>query len=284
MFTDVENKVEVRQQDALALLGSLEDKSVDLILTDPPYGISYQSNRRKVGKSAPIASDWEFDPAVFLEEVTRVLKDGSVAYLFTRWDVYPDWFRAVPAELSVKNFILWVKDNHSAGDLKGNFGFKYEGIMMLVKGRHRLRGHRHSNVWNFARIPFRQQRHPAEKPVPLLQRAIEASTDKGALVVDPFCGSGSTAEAAFLLGRQALVGDVDKRWLRETLDRLGLPARKEFAEPEPRGSMNRGTKIDLSILDGVHPDDVLAMLQAWQEIQEKRTLCEKGVDGRRGIS
>jgi site-specific DNA-methyltransferase (adenine-specific) len=264
MFTDAENKVEVRRQDALALLRSLDDASVDLVLTDPPYGISYQSNHRKSGKSAPIAADYEFEPAVFMEEIERVLAPDSAAYLFTRWDVYPDWFRAVPDTLAVKNFIVWLKDNHSAGDLKGNFGFKYEGIMMLVKGRHSLRGLRHSNVWSFPRIPFTQQRHPAEKPVALLQRAIEASTDPDGLVLDPFCGSGSTAEAALLSGRRALVGDVEKRWLRETLDRLGLPPREEFADPEPRGPGNRDTLIDLSILDGIHPEDVLAMLQDWK--------------------
>lgn len=205
---------------------------------------------------------------MFLEEVARVLKDGSVAYLFTRWDVYPDWFRSVPKELAVKNHIVWIKDNHSAGDLKGNFGFKYESIMMLVKGRHVLRGHRHTNVWEFSRIPFTQQRHPAEKPVPLLQRAIEASTDPGGLVVDPFCGSGSTAEAALLSGRRALVGDMDKRWLREVLDRLGLPPRTEFEDAAPRESTNRDTDIDLSVLDGVHPDDVRAMLDAWHETRQ----------------
>ena len=259
MFMDAENRVEVRHQDALSLLRSLDADSVDLVLTDPPYGISYQSNFRKAGKSAPIASDWNFQFESFLREVGRVLVPGGAAYIFTRWDVFPLWHKSVNGvqEMSAKNLIVWEKDNHSAGDLTGNFGFKWEGIMMLVKGRHKLRGHRHANVWEFPRIPFKQQRHPAEKPVALLQRAIEASTDKDALVVDPFCGSGSTAEAAVMAGRRALVGDVDKRWLRETVDRLGITGFDHYPPPQP-------PPIDLSILDGVHPEDVLAMLQDWK--------------------
>lgn len=260
-----DNRVVVRLQDAIELLKSLDSDSVDLVLTDPPYGISYQSNHRKDGKSAPIAADYDFDPAVFLENVARVLKDGSAAYLFTRWDVYPDWFRSVPNTLDVKNFIIWLKDNHSAGDLKGNFGFKYEGIMMLVKGRHQVRGHRHTNVWEFPRIPFKKQRHPAEKPVALLQRAIEASTDMDALVVDPFCGSGSTAEAALASGRRALVGDVDRRWLRETLDHLGIQPREDYMDRKPQSPTSRETSIDTSILDGVHPEDVYTMLKDWRK-------------------
>lgn len=257
MFMDAENRVEVRRQDALALLRSLGAESVDLILTDPPYGISYQSNRTEKG-SAAIEADWNFQFGPFLREVERVLVEGGAAYIFTRWDVFPLWHQSVNGvrEMAAKNLIVWEKDNHSAGDLKGNFGFKWEGIMMLVKGRHRLRGHRHTNIWSFARVPRKQQRHPAEKPVALLQRAIEASTDKDALVVDPFCGSGSTAEAAVMSGRRALIGDVDDRWLRECVDRLGVEGFGHHPPPAP--------PIDLSLLDGVHPEDVLAMLQDWK--------------------
>ena len=258
-----ESKVEIRLQNAMELLKSLGDESVDLVLTDPPYGISYQSNRRKGKKLLPITADWNFQMSPFLHEIARVLKPGSAAYLFTRWDVYPLWAQGVPPLLTTKNFIIWLKDNHSAGDLTGNFGFKYEGIMMMVKGRHKIRGHRHTNVWEFPRVPLTRQRHPAEKPVALLQRAIESSTDKDALVVDPFCGSGSTAEAALLCGRRALVGDIDKRWLSETRDRLGFPPREDH-----RGStaLDLGG-FDLSILDGVHPEDVLSMLQGWREMK-----------------
>jgi DNA modification methylase len=149
MFMDAENRVEVRRQDALALLRSLDAGSVDLVLTDPPYGISYQSNRTEKG-SAAIEADWNFQFGPFLREVERVLVEGGAAYIFTRWDVFPLWHQSVNGvrEMAAKNLIVWEKDNHSAGDLKGNFGFKWEGIMMLVKGRHRLRGHRHTNIWS----------------------------------------------------------------------------------------------------------------------------------------
>lgn len=258
------NLVQVRRQDALALLRSLPDRSVPLVLTDPPYGISYQSNYRKGGKTAPIASDWSFEPAVFMEEIDRVLVDGGAAYVFTRWDVYPDWFRAVPKSLSVRNLIVWMKNNWSAGDLTGNFGAMWEGMMFFTKGRHQIRGHRHPNVWDFPRVSTKVQRHPAEKPIALLQRAIGASTDPGDLVVDPFCGSGSTAEAASLLGRRAIVGDTDPRWLREVLDRLGMEPNPDYADPEPSGAGDRDVEIDMSMLDGVHPDDVAEMVAGWR--------------------
>jgi hypothetical protein len=216
LFTDIEERVEVRLQDAIDLLQSVPDGAAGIVITDPPYGISYQSNYGKDGKTMPIAGDWSFNPHAFFREAARAVRDGGCVYVFTRWDVYPEWCRFIPPELALKNLIVWVKDNHSAGDLKGNFGFKYECVMMLVKGRHQLRGKRFTNVWNFPRIPFQHLRHPAEKP-----------------------------------------------WLRETMDRLGLPTPDDWAEPPPPATADRQIAIDLSVLEGVHPDDVAAMVGAW---------------------
>ena len=241
-FMEPEESLEVRLQDALDLLQSLDEHSVPLVVTDPPYGISYQSNHRKGAKSAPVAQDWNFQIGPFLDEVSRVLKPEGSAYIFTRldvyplWarsDVYPLWARSVPPTLHLKNLIVWDKGNHSAGDLTGNFGFRWEAIMFLVpaEGRHTLRGTRWPNLWTFPRVSSAQQIHPAEKPVGLLQRIINSSTDPGDIVVDPFCGSGSTGEAALMSGRKALLGDIDKRVLVKTLERLRLPMDESLREP-----------------------------------------------------
>jgi site-specific DNA-methyltransferase (adenine-specific) len=102
-----------------------------------------------------------------------------------------------------------VKDNHSAGDLTGNFGYQYEMLLFITKGRHRIRGKRYSNVWQFSRVPSKKLLHPAEKPVGLVRRAIEASSDEGQLVIDPFCGSGTTGVAAVMEGRRFLGIELD---------------------------------------------------------------------------
>lgn len=259
---DTEAHIELRMQDAVDLLASLADNSVPLVLTDPPYGISYQSNRSAT-KSAPIAQDWNFQIGPFLSETARVLKPDGAAYVFTRWDVFPLWHRALPPTLKMRNLIVWVKDNHSAGDLAGNFGFKWEAIMMLTREDHVRRGHRHSNVWEFARVPASKIIHPAEKPVPLLNRIIECATDKGDLVVDPFAGSGSTGEAAVLAGRRALLGDIDPRTLRLAADRLRLKPPVDA----PKAHVNddsppKESEVCLDALTGVHPEDI-AELVAW---------------------
>ena len=260
------SKVEYRFQSAEDLLGGLEAESDQVVLTDPPYGISYQSNYCKDGKRKPISSDFDFQIGPFLKETLRVLKPGGVCYLFTRWDVYPLWVRELPSGLELKNFIAWVQDNHSAGDLTGNFGFKWEGIMMLTKGRHQLRGMRWPNVWDFPRVPFKQQLHPAEKPVGLLRRAIEASSDDGDLVVDPFAGSGATGEAARWSGREALLGDVDLDYVRKGRLRLDLSV-EDLAVPVVAVSPDseHTPQLCMDALEGVHPEDIAALAAHFRE-------------------
>ncbi|HYG66293.1 MAG TPA: site-specific DNA-methyltransferase [Anaeromyxobacteraceae bacterium] len=246
----------VRCAEAMALLGSLPDASVPLIVADPPYGIGYHSNRHK-GKNphAPVARDWNFQIGGFLRECGRVLADGGALYLFTRWDVYPLWAPAVePAGLKLRNCIAWVKNVHSSGDLAGDYGNRREEVMFCVKGRHVRRGHRWSNVWEFDRVPPTQALHPTQKPLPLVDRIVTAGSDPGDLVVDPFSGSGTTALSARGLGRQFLVGDVDPAMVRLTRRRLGWPVEGEPGE-EPLTLRYSIEEPDPAAW-GVHPEDV----------------------------
>lgn len=226
-------KNDVLQDEAVSFLSKLAAGEVRLLVADPPYGIGYHSNRYK-GRNpyAPIAQDWNFEVGSFLKEVGRVLSEGGAMYLFCRYDVLPLWLPFVePSGLKMKTVIVWVKDNWSAGDLSGCFGNQYEQIVFLTKGRHILRGKRWSNVWEFPRVPSKRLLHPAQKPVDLLRRAIEASSDAGDVVVDPFCGSGSTGEAAKQCGRDFLLCDMDEGMVRISRKRLGLAVTEEV-KPE----------------------------------------------------
>lgn len=217
--------------DACDFMRGLAPGSVAAIVTDPPYGISYHSNRyQDKNPHAPIAHDWNFQIGAFLDLAERALADGGALYLFSRWDVYPLWAKEIPPALSLKNLIVWDKGSHSSGDLTGNFGFQHEVIMFIVKGRHSLRGHRHSNIWYAQKISHKHLRMPAEKPVELYERAILSSSDPGDLVVDPFSGSGTLAAAAYRNGRRFLAGDVDKKMVRMGRERVGLPVTEDAEE------------------------------------------------------
>ena len=241
---------------AEALFQNLDDASVPLIVTDPPYGIGYHSNHYKdKNPHALISNDWNFQIGTFFRDASRVLADKGALYLFCRWDVSPLWVPFIAScGLKLKTIIAWVKDNWSAGDLTGCFGNQYEQILFIAKGRHALRGKRWPNVWTFPRVPAKKLLHPAQKPTELLERVVLASSDEGSVVLDPFCGSGSTGEACIRTGRSYILGDIDEKMVALSKKRLGLPvdeAKKEVVETS--------SYLPEVLEWNVHPEDLLAI-------------------------
>ena len=177
---------------------NMENESIDLILTDPPYGIEYVSNHRK-SKLKEIKNDdvLYMDVDMFW----RVIREtGSL------WSFYSHKIELY--DKRIKNRIIWVKNNWTAGDLEGDFGNQYECIAFMPKKKFKLNGYRHSNVWNFGRVP--PSNHPTEKPVSLLCRIIESCTNEGDLVFDPFAGSGATLFACKMLNRRFVGSEIDE--------------------------------------------------------------------------
>lgn len=252
--------IELHHGDCLSILPTLEAGSVPLIVADPPYGIGYHSNHYKdKNPHAPVANDWNFSPGRFFRECERVLCDGGAMYLFCRWDVTPLWIPSLGSGLKLKTIIAWVKDNWSAGDLEGNFGNQWEQILFITKGRHKRRGRRWSNVWEFPRVSAKKMVHPTQKPVPLLERAILASSDPGDLVIDPYAGSGSTGEACEKNGRRSMLIEVDPKMVAIAANRLGLPC--PFDQPQSPVAPPVVSPFELpDPADwGIHPEDIIAI-------------------------
>ena len=109
----------LQQGDCLELMKNIPDGSVDLVLTDPPYGIDFQSNYRK-SKFNKIQNDSSISTE-FLDECKRVLKDTGAIYCFTRWDVYPQWAEQISKRFKIKNCIVWFKRGGGLGDLKKGY-------------------------------------------------------------------------------------------------------------------------------------------------------------------
>lgn len=271
--------------DCLAILPTLESGSVPLIVADPPYGIGYHSNRYEdKNPHAPVANDWDFDPGRFFAECERVLRDGGATYIFCRWDVLPLWLPHLNGSgLKVKNVIAWVKDNWSAGDLEGNFGNQYEQVIFATKGRHKRRGRRWSNVWEFPRVSHTKMLHPTQKPVPMLERAILASSDPGDLVVDAFAGSGSTGEACVNAGRRVLLIDVDPKMLAIAARRLRVPCPVEIpSSPPTLAAVAARFEFPDPSDWGIHPEDLVAIRDAMmgnlEDERDAETPLFQGVD------
>jgi len=203
--------------DAGAILPELPAESVDLILTDPPYGVNYQSNRRPKDERFPrILNDANLDWAPhILSECHRILKPDRQAYFFCTWRTFAKWdeiIRRSPFE-KVLGVFVWDKMVHGSGDLYGGLAVATEWIIFLSKGRRLwdrdfpsvyggIKGgspsaqrNRPADIIQIPRISPQLLHHPAQKPVELYRYLIELSTEPGELVCDPFAGTFTAARA-----------------------------------------------------------------------------------------
>jgi len=236
--------------DSLKLLPQLPDESADLILTDPPYAINYRSNRRVARpKFNHIAGDQPGDwMEEFAREAFRILKPDRHLYCFCRFDTYPRFFRAFEdANFKMKRTLIWVKDNHGSGDLRGDYAPKDEWIIFAQKGRRTLRGRRADNILEFPKVHSSQLLHPTQKPVELLRFLIEKSSEPGELVLDPFAGVLTVAEAAMDMKRCFIAIETSAVFVKTGIARLRTHSHAdkydlEFFMPagRPRPAGNRG--------------------------------------------
>lgn len=214
----------IYNEDCLDGMKRISDGSVDLIVTDPPYLIDYKSNRRKDKGhkfSKAIANDSNHQiVSDYIEECHRIMKDNSAMYIFCSMDRVDFFKQELEKNFKIKNMIIWVKNNHTAGDLTGQFGKKYEIIFLVNKGRSKFRGKRLTDVWEFNRVSGNKQVHQNQKPVELIERCIEKHSDVGQVVFDGFMGSGTTAVAALNTGRKFIGFELDEEYYNVAVERL----------------------------------------------------------------
>lgn len=222
--------------DARLILGDCREvlptlSSVDAVITDPPYGISYVSAWRKHAKTKAIIGD-DCAPTDTVQMMACVLNEGGALYLATRHDVAAKWTDAiVDAGLIMKTPIYWDKGNHTSGDLEGDYGSQVEIFIFAHKGRHKLRGKRLSNLWRVPRDVAGD--HPTPKPTRLMEKMILASSDADGVIIDPFMGSGSTGVACVQAGRQFIGIEIERRYFDIACERIArAQAQGQLFQPE----------------------------------------------------
>lgn len=188
------------------------DNCIDLVVTDPPYGMKFQSNHRKV-KHKSIQNDDNLDwLGDWCKELKRVCKPEAHLYVFCSWHNVDVFKQELGAYFQIKNILIWEKNNTGMGDLEGDYAPKYEMVIFCSNGSKKLNGGRDANILKAKRTG--NENHPTEKPVNLIRYLIEKSSNKGDLVLDTFAGSFSTAQACKEIGRDFICFEIEPEYCR----------------------------------------------------------------------
>lgn len=207
--------------DCREVLPTLPTESVDLIATDPPYGIGYATSRRSRNDKlrTAIAND---------ETLDVVAEAWPLAMALLSHDRH--WYAfASPRKIAIaesvfsgsKHILAWDKgDRGTVGDLECGFGEAWEAIFYGMKGRRAINGKRPRTVIRFDWSGTMDPVHPTVKPIEIMERIIHWSTAVDELVLDPFMGSGPTLAAAKRIGRRAIGIEIDERYCEIAAKRL----------------------------------------------------------------
>lgn len=223
--------IKIYNGDCIEGIKRIESESIDLVVTDPPYLMNYQSNRRVKSKQfKKIINDKDGHGLLrtYFKECHRVMKKNTAIYCFCSWHNVDFFKQELEKYFKIKNLIVWSKNNHGAGDLRGSYAPRHELIIFAHKGRSLLRGKRISDVISFSKMPGTKLLHPTEKPVGLLEIFIKNSSDEGDVVLDGFSGSGSTAIAAAKNKRGFIGYELDKEYYNKAVKRLNSYANKYY--------------------------------------------------------
>jgi len=224
--------------DALLQLKNLPDNSVDLICTDPPYNLG-----KDYGNNIDL-KEWE-EYKIFtmswLLEAKRVLKDNGTIYVFMGVRFIPHLYLMLE-ELKFL-FNGWITWHYTQGmGRKKGFSPRHEDILYFTKSkdfvfnldsvripqkyyreRNNMQGANPGDVWSFSHVHYsnpERTNHPTQKPEALMKRIIEASSNEGDLILDPFVGSGTTCVVANKLNRKYLGFELNPEYVEIGKKRL----------------------------------------------------------------
>lgn len=200
--------------DCRDVLPTLERESCDLLLTDPPYGVDWQSGRRSVPIDRMVGDDDASWVPAALSTAGLALRRRRHAYVFGAFPIEEFPLRHA-ADL------IWDKMLLGSGDLTSCWAPSHEPIMFCIRAPDRAKANmeggkvparlRGGSILSYKRpnangVKF----HPTQKPVALLRRLIESSTFPGERVLDPFVGCGSSMVAAVAEGRVITACEIDE--------------------------------------------------------------------------
>lgn len=195
----------------------IPDESIDLVVTDPPYGINLTPQREK-GKfrDTKVLNDNNLDwLPKYVQELHRVTK--NVACVFCGWQNIDKFKIEFEKMFTIKNVLIWNKDWFGMGN---NYRPNYEMILLLCKTNVKTKSNNKSNILTYRRKSPQKMTHSCEKPVILLQDLITELSNEGDIILDTFMGTGSCGEATITNNRKFVGIELDDTYFEIAKQRI----------------------------------------------------------------
>lgn len=200
-FGDVPAPNTVITGDCIEVMAAMPAESVDMVLTDPPYVCHYRDSQ---GRTVANDNRTEWLAPAFAE-IARVMKPDTLCVSFYGWTAVDSFMAAWRAAgLRPVAHLVFCKGYASSS---GHFQARHESAFALAKGRPALPVEPLSDVSGWVYTGNRL--HPTQKPVDVLEPLVRTYCPEGGLVLDPFCGSGSSLVAAKAAGRAYIGIEID---------------------------------------------------------------------------
>lgn len=242
----VNSKASLYLGDTVDVMSQLPSESIDMIFADPPYFLSNGGISVKSGKIVNVDKG-EWDKIDTFEEMhnfnrewllqcRRLLKNnGTIWITGTHHNIFSVGMILKELDFHFLNHIIWVKTSPPPNITKRMFTFSHENVLWAKKyrsERHTFnydlikslnQGYEMTDVWHIPHVPLEEKKfgyHPTQKPLKLLNRIVISSTRENALVLDPFCGSGTTGVAALIHNRRFIGIDNNFKYINLSFNRL----------------------------------------------------------------
>jgi len=230
----------IEQADYRDFISTIPDKSIDLLLTDPPYNAS-NSGLSTEGGHKLMHEDWDkgFDPSIFVNMIIPKLKDDGQMLIFCSYHLLGDYLHLVLKKdglqwktpitdivnrIEWRQILHWYKTN-SMPSLTGKvYGFAVEYILWYCKSKDytfdREQRASYLNVFEGQAGFYKVTEHPNEKPIGLIKQLIRTHSLPSDTICDLFMGSGTTAVACRESDRNFIGCDIDPRWVEVAYNRI----------------------------------------------------------------
>lgn len=219
--------IKIAQGDCLELMKDIPDKSIDLVIADPPYimtkrGKSCRPNYMHNSMGENLFEGKIPQPKLWFEECYRILKDGTHFYVFCNINDLRIYLNAAyEVGFRLHNIITMIKDTKMPSRWYLRFS---ERVLFFRKGNAKPINDMTSRDYVNVTMPKKRdgKLHITQKPLDFITKLVTNSTEENEIVLDPFMGSGTTGVACQNTNRKFIGFELDKEYFEIAKNRLGL--------------------------------------------------------------